>query len=320
MGAFGRDHRTGFTQNEEGGAKSVSMKVKLLRDKKFYLILFWLAFTTLFAVWWMILGLNHVSLLEELRPEQSTHWQAQKRMLFWEGFSWIALLLIGGFTSVYFMLKEKMHTENLKSFFASFNHDVKTSLASLRLQAEALKEDLENTSLSPKILDRLISDTMRLQIQLENSLYMSTRDSQQLLLETRELERFIASARFRWPQLKIHLRGDALIEVDERAFVTVINNLIQNSIVHGGASEIHFEVKEQGQSDVEIFFYDNGSGYPGPLDQLGRLFYRPTSKSGTGMGLYICHELLKRMNGRFLVTAEEGKGFSAVFSLKGQAI
>src|SRR5690606_22278219 len=156
-------------------------------DKKFYFILFWLAFTTIFAVWWMKLGMGHVRLLEQLLPEQLDHWEAQRRMLFWEGLSWITLLLIGGLTSLYFLVRAKNHLESLKTFFASFNHDVKTSLASLRLQTEALKEDLEEGDFNPALLDRLISDTMRLQVQLENSLYMSARESQKVLLEDRSL-------------------------------------------------------------------------------------------------------------------------------------
>lgn len=294
------------------------MRLNLLRDKKFYLILFWLIFTTIFAIWWMILGLGHVSLLEKLLPEQALHWAAQKRMLFWEGVSWIALLIIGGVTSLYFMAREKAHLENLKTFFASFNHDVKTSLSSLRLQAEALREDFSEQMESPKILDRLISDTVRLQVQLENSLYMSTRDSHRLLLERKSLDKLINLARLQWPQVKIHLNRGAHIEVDERAFVTVVNNLIQNSLVHGGATEISFTVTALGSDRVEIGFKDNGRGFSGSVQQLGQLFYRPTSKSGTGMGLYICSELLRKMNGHFRLSEKQGNGFSGAFDLKGE--
>lgn len=295
------------------------MRLNLLRDKKFYLILIWLVFTTILAAWWMVVGLSHVAMLEKLVPEQSAHWSAQKRMLFWEGMAWIALLIIGGVTSLYFMVREKSHLENLKTFFASFNHDVKTSLASLRLQAEALREDFEEQGTSPKVLDRLISDTVRLQVQLENSLYMSTRESHRLLLERKSLDKLINMARLQWPQVKIQLNRNAWLNVDERAFVTVMNNLIQNAIVHGGADEITFTVSSKETDRVEIAFQDNGRGFSGSVQKLGsRLFYRPTSKSGTGMGLYICNELLKRMNGHLRISENQTQGFSGAFDLKGE--
>jgi signal transduction histidine kinase len=302
------------------------MKRTLLSDKKFYLILLWLVFTTIFAVWWMMLGMSHVKLLKELLPDQWLHWESQRRMLFWEGISWITLLVIGGLTSLYFLVKEKSHSLNLKTFFASFNHDVKTSLASLRLQTEALKEDLEEGNFNPPLLDRLISDTMRLQVQIENSLYMSARESQKVFLEDRALEALLKSAQMRWPQIKIHWNRNAALHVDERVFTTVINNLIQNALVHGGATEIFFEAQKKSEGWVSLSFKDNGKGFSGPRQKLGTLFFRPTSKSGTGMGLYICQELIRRMRGRMLIASSDGSdgtaaaepsGFSGIIELKG---
>lgn len=293
------------------------MKLHLFRDKKFYLILLWLVFTTVFAIWWMVLGLGHVEKLAELLPSQEAQWTSQRRMLLWEGSAWITLLVIGGITSLYLLMREKQHLESLRNFFAAFNHDVKTSLASLRLQAESLKEDLEEQESAPETLNRLISDTMRLQVQLENSLYMSAKDSQKLLLEKVSFKEIVSSARLRWPQVQIEVKGDAFIEVDERAITTVINNLIQNAIVHGAATRVSFEISSSSPGKIECHFFDDGQGFYGDRERLGQLFFRPTTKSGTGMGLFICNELLSRMGGNFLITASESTGFSGVFVLKG---
>ncbi len=292
------------------------MKLNLFADKKFYLILFWLLFTTIFAVWWMILGLGHVELLAKLLPQQETQWIAQRRMLFWEGLTWITLLLIGGFTALYFLMREIGHLENLKRFFASFNHDVKTSLASLRLQAESLKEDLEADGSKSALLDRLISDTMRLQVQLENSLYMSSKESQKLLLTDVSLSRVLTSAKLRWPQIEIKVTGDATVSADETAMTTLINNLVQNSIVHGSARALAFTIVKSGRL-VEIHFEDDGIGFKGDVEKLGSLFHRPTSKSGTGMGLFICFDLTQKMGGMFEILTMNSKGFSGKIQLQG---
>lgn len=284
----------------------------ILKEKKFYIILGWLVFTTVLAVWWMLLGFRHVDMLAELLPDQAAHWIGQRNMLLWEGLSWITLLILGGVACMYFMFKEKIYHENFKTFFAAFNHDVKTSLASLRLQAEALKED----GINPEILDRLISDTMRLQVQLENSLYMGADQASRVLLEEVSFKKFLDSARMRWPQIQIILNKDEMISVDQRGLTTILNNLIQNSLVHGNATEIHFTTKKNSSQNVEISFYDNGKGFSGSIESLGRLFYRPTSKSGSGIGLYVCHDLLQKMNGRLLLNPSQN-GFSGAFVVKG---
>ena len=217
----------------------------------------------MFALWWMQVGLRHVDLLQSLLPDETSHWIGQRRMFFWEGLAWLALLLVGGFTSVYLLYREKRHLEGLKTFFASFNHDVKTSLTSLRLQAEALKEDLEGQPSSEKLLSRLISDTLRLQIQLENSLYMSAQEAQKLLIEEKNLEDFLVSTKHKWPQVEVSWNRGAKVQVDERGFYIVLNNLIQNAWNHGRATSVHFNVQSDGNQKVRIEFQDNGKGFSG---------------------------------------------------------
>ncbi|NCN95232.1 MAG: HAMP domain-containing histidine kinase [Bdellovibrionales bacterium] len=296
------------------------MKWSLIRDRKFYLILFWLFFTAVFALWWMQVGMTHVELLQGLLPDQKAHWESQKRMFFWEGIAWMGLLLVGGLTSLYLLSKEKSHLESLKTFFASFNHDVKTSLTSLRLQAEALKEDLEGQESANRLLGRLISDTMRLQIQLENSLFMSASEAQNLLVEKKSLKRFLESAKMKWPQIEVKWDADAEIYVDERGFSIVVNNLIQNALNHGQANEIQFKVSSPAEGKVLISFKDNGVGFKGTAQHLGSLFFRPTSKSGTGMGLFISKELIEKMGGSFELGHDLTKGFCGTLLLKGDLV
>ncbi len=277
------------------------------------LIICWLVFTVSFAIWWFTLTTGYISLLQELQPDQGEHWLRQKRMIFWEGSAWIVLLALGGGALVALVQKEKSRVKRIKEFFASFSHEIKTSLASLRLQAEALKD--ESTSESP-ILDRLIGDTVRLQVHLENSLFFASQDNLKLFMEPVQLSGVVERMREQWPSLKIELNQDVVVTADDRALRTILSNLLQNALVHGHASQVQIEVEQTDNGRVELSITDDGVGFKGDAEELGRLFHRPTSTSGSGLGLYICKILMSRMGGEF-VSEPSAQGFKVALALPG---
>ena len=272
---------------------------------KLALSIFWLLFTVTFAGWWFVLEKRNVDRLIEVDQEHRPSYERQRRMILWEGLSWEVLLLAGGATLIYLVSRERRRTEQVKEFFASFSHDVKTSLASLRLQAEALEEDLSGASSSSPLLSRLIADTVRLQLQLENSLYFAAQDSLSLYLQDVDFAKMVESLKHQWPTIQLEVKGSpARLRVDERALRSVINNLIQNSLVHGRAKTLRFEI-----TGNEIRFQDDGSGFKGEWTKLGEIFHRPTATSGSGLGLYIAKTLIERMNGELRIEkAPQGFG------------
>lgn len=276
------------------------------------LIVCWLVFTVTFAIWWFELSAKHISQLKELQPDQAAHWTRQKRMILWEGSAWIVLLALGGMALIALVQKEKARVKQIREFFASFTHEIKTSLASLRLQAEALKDETAGES---PILERLIGDTVRLQLQLENSLFFASQDTLKLYTEPVRLSILIERMREQWPSLKIQFDRDAVVQADDRAMRTIFSNLLQNSLVHGNASQIRIHTEPSGNR-VRLIIEDDGSGYKGDRKNLGRLFYRPTPNSGSGLGLYICRMLVQRMGGA-LANAPSPNGFKVDIELPG---
>lgn len=272
---------------------------------KLFLSVFWLVFTVTFAGWWFYLEIENVDRLIEVDGAHQAAYQRQRRMIFWEGASWELLLIAGGSTLIYFVFRERRRMLQVKEFFASFTHDIKTSLASLRLQAESLEEDLKGSE-SP-LLSRLVADTVRLQLQLENSLYFAALDELALYLQDVDFKKLVESLRHQWPSIELEILGpNVTLRADERALRSVLSNLIQNALVHGKAKRLRFEI-----AGDEIRFRDDGSGFQGEWQRLGEIFHRPTSTSGSGLGLYIAKTLLTKMKGDLILDPAAG-GFGGL--------
>lgn len=269
----------------------------------------WLVLTVSMASWWMIFGLHQIEKLHEFMPQLET--SSQRQMLIWEGLAWIVLLIFGGVWILTLIFKEKQRHNKVREFFAVFNHELKTSLSSLRLQAECLQEEMAGKD--SKYLDRLVHDSIRLQLQLENSLMMSVENNLKAVMTKVDIAEALKKLQERWPQIRFQILFDsAVVRADEKLIESVLSNLIHNAVQHGKATEIKFEKCEQNDR-LEIMFADNGKGYPGSMKNLGVLFQRATSSSGTGIGLYIVKVMLHSMGGSLeLLSTEDGFGGSLI--------
>jgi two-component system, OmpR family, phosphate regulon sensor histidine kinase PhoR len=101
----------------------------------------------------------------------------------------------------------------------------------------------------------------------------------------------------------------------------VIVNLLDNAIKYspdGGRIEVR--VEPHGNC-VRFVIADEGLGIPhGEQQRIFGKFYRLDPRltrgvGGTGLGLYICRELVRRMEGRLSVTSTEGRGSTFVVDL-----
>jgi len=270
---------------------------------KFGAALVWLIFTIALAGWWFIFGMRHAE------------GPAVYRMLVSEGVALIASLLVGGAALLYGIRREQARHNAIEEFFAAFTHDLRTSLASMRLQVESLDEDLQERGENNPLLQRLVSDSVRLQLQLDNSLFYANRKRGKLFIEQVSLRETVDAIAREFGDLNVSMSGDISVLADARALEVVLRNLFQNALIHGGASAVDVCVDQTGAARVAVRIEDNGSGSDVDVRELGRLFFRPTKRSGTGVGLYISRRLAKRMDG--LLTLSRGaRGLVATLELQ----
>ncbi|HNO25505.1 MAG TPA: HAMP domain-containing sensor histidine kinase, partial [Leptospiraceae bacterium] len=186
-------------------------------------------------------------------------------------------------------------------------HEIKTPLASLRLQAESLQDSLKNKR--DKILaERLIRNTERLELQMENAIFLSSLDRKNhLYIENINIYNFFQSLSFGYREVRIQAEQESSVRADRRALEIIFRNSIENSIQHGKASEVILGCQTEKGRTV-LFIEDNGLGFQGDWKRLGQLFYRHRSGSGTGIGIYIMKILAKKIQSDIYFIRKE-KGF-----------
>lgn len=266
---------------------------------KLFFLSLWILFTSAMVIWWWIHALsdNNSSLDNALLILK------HERMLMWEGFAFLAAILIAGFYLWKFINDDIVRHNQLKVFFSNFSHDIKTSITRLRLQSEVI-QDQKNYAGDEK-LKQLIRDILRLDLQLENSLYIAQENDYQIFSEKVLLSYLIQNIKSDFPEIEIYLEKDVVIEVDKRLFICVLRNLINNSVVHGAATEIRFNVNIL-PAKVELTIKDNGNS-------------SESSSKGHGLGLNLCTQLINKMNGEFKVLQSQPQ-FSVEIKIPGSSL
>ncbi len=116
---------------------------------------------------------------------------------------------------------------------------------------------------------------------------------------------------------------DVLVRADADKLKEVLVNLVGNAIKYTQASggDITIEYTIQG-TEVITFVKDHGIGVTREdMALLFSKFYRAKNEyteriEGTGLGLFICKEIVERMGGKIWVTSDYGQGSIFSFSLR----
>jgi signal transduction histidine kinase len=279
------------------------MKAFIKSHLKTVLAIIWFAFTFALVSWWWVFFLLQ---LDGAR---------QHRMIAWEGSILLGSILIGGISLIVFTFRDKQRHDRLRFFFSTFSHDIKTSIARLRLQAEVLEEDLQGNS--PPVMKRLISDIQRLDLQLENSLLLANLEVSPLLHEEMSLSQLMGNLRSEFADLSVELERDAKISGDRRALMSVVRNLLQNSVLHGKATTVRIRVRALNSSRLEVIFEDDGLGFKGETNKLGSELLNSKDSRGNGIGLLITKRLMEKMRGDIKFESTENAGFKSVLHTEG---
>jgi signal transduction histidine kinase len=298
------------------------MEVNKTRRWFYALTFLWVMMLLGLGSWWLYLVFKLHSTLSSLNLPQLGSQNRFLNMMKWEGsFFFIFLVLLG--VSLFIMyIRDMKKSKAMQAFFSSLSHELKTPLASMRLQAEVIKDLIDDETHShdqlSSLTKRLIEDTHKLESELEKSLQLSRIEQDAAMtLAPVSLERFLRrqEQRLHSPiKIELNISKDAEeVLADELSMSMILRNLIENTQRHNKeANRILIKSRKVGLL-VEVTYDDFGTKFEGDIKNLGELFYKYNSTKGSGIGLYLIKNLMRKMQGHLLIENENSLQFKLYF-------
>jgi two-component system phosphate regulon sensor histidine kinase PhoR len=227
--------------------------------------------------------------------------------------------------------RERRLEELRAQFVATISHELRTPLASLHGAAMTLIERDLSGETRHELLDMIGVQAKRLAELVEEILVTGQLDSGTLRVVTEPFdpEELVWAAA---AAARARVGDDRMIDVSIPAVLPlvagdpdrigqVLANLVDNAIkysAHGGRIELGVEADDR---HARFSVRDEGLGIPlGEQKRIFEKFYRLDPDhhrgiGGSGLGLYICRELVRSMDGRIWVDSDSGRGATFVFEL-----
>jgi len=207
--------------------------------------------------------------------------------------------------------KELEFLKERKTLILSLSHDIKTPLSSIELYSKALSEDLYDTQeRRDETLQGIARNVKEIKGYVNEIVTASREDF--LNLEVHMGEYYIsevikATESYYKDKLSvIHTEfqvdeiSECLVKGDKNRMAEVLQNVMENAIKYGDGKRIRISFGEE--EDCKLIQIEN-SGCNLKNEELPNLFdsfYRgsnSTGMKGSGLGLYICKTLMRKMDG-----------------------
>lgn len=181
-----------------------------------------------------------------------------------------------------------------------------------------LRDGLQSISQQSDRLARLISQVLDVS-RLDQKKLVMTRTPTDLVAMA---DRLVAGFRARASKHEFSLQADAgfTAEIDPVGIEQVLSNLLDNAVKYspdGGGIEV--EVRGSGSDQARISVRDHGLGIPlEKREAIFERFYQAHSddhRSGLGLGLYICRQIVAQHNGAITVEFPSDGGTRFVVTL-----
>ncbi len=254
--------------------------------------------------------------LQEQRSQQRNIWLYQSVLL-------MVLVAVGIFGVYYSVDSVYQLNKRQNNFLLSVTHEFKTPIAAIRLMLQTSKNPKVKEEKREELIANSIENTFRLEELAENMLtaMQIESDKYQYQLSSVDLSEMVAQI-VKNQSIKgdiaaniekdIHLLGDGFI------LRMVINNLIENAFKYSDNQPIEVSLVMSGENKV-LTVKDLGVGIKKEdYKNIFKKFYRiqdeeTRTTKGTGLGLFIVSQAVKKHQGKVSVSSNKPKG--SVFTI-----
>jgi signal transduction histidine kinase len=230
------------------------------------------------------------------------------------------------------MVKRQRELDKLKDeFIAVISHELRTPLSSVYGGAVTLEERELDEETRRRLISLIRRESARLAKLVNDVLWASRLDARKMSqrqepCDGAALAREAASTAAEFAPANVSIVVDAngglpTVAADPEQLRRVLANLVENAVKYspeGGKVEVAVQ-RRNGQ--VRFAVKDEGIGVP--EDEREHIFEKFTRLDpemrhgigGTGLGLYICRELVGLMGGTIWVTGNQGRGSTFAFEI-----
>ena len=226
--------------------------------------------------------------------------------------------------------KELKLQKEKKTLILSISHDIKTPLSAIKLYARALSGNLYNTE---EKLCEVAEGIQEKAIEIETFVAQITEASRSEILnmEVKQGEFYLddlmknlrdyykEKLKLLQIEFEVGAFANTLVRGDLDRGIEVLQNMMENAIKYGDKQKITISVAEE--EGCQLITVKNG-GCQLPEQELPHIFdsfWRGSNVSrteGSGLGLYICRQLMKKMDGDIFAVIEGDEiGVTAVFRM-----
>ncbi len=272
-------------------------------------------------------SLNEVALKgNELNQKLYSRWI----MIAGESSVFVTLLLLGIFKIRKTFKKETELAQRQKNFLLSVTHELKSPIASAKLQLQTLQKHELGRDKQNEIISNAISDTDRLNnlvstlllaAQIENSIYTINKEESNLSdYITDIMKQTIGSFHYK-QKITLNIEPGIFMNIDRTNFQSIVLNIFENAVKYSPDNSTITVVFKKENNKIILCFKDEGVGISDNEKLIiFQKFYRIGNEEtryakGTGLGLYIVNYLVEQHGGVISVKNNFPKGsiFEVVF-------
>lgn len=237
--------------------------------------------------------------------------------------SWVSnLLMYRDFQETNQRLEKLQQKAQLQEdFVATVSHELRTPLGFIKgYSTTLLRSDTTwDAETRQEFLTIIDEEADRLTQLIENILESAKLQSKsvQLHIQPLRLDALIRDvvirvcARHKTLDVALDLEAVPLILGDNVRVSQVFENLFSNAIKYAPGTKIMVAARKEGSS-ILVTFADHGPGIPAAhLPYIFERFYRVPgeyAKTGSGLGLYICNQIIMAHHGKIWVDSKENQG------------
>nr|WP_243429081.1 transporter substrate-binding domain-containing protein [Clostridium pascui] len=220
-------------------------------------------------------------------------------------------------------LRKKDRMESLGILMAGIAHEIRNPLTSIKTYAELLPKKYDNPKFREMISKDIPYEIERLN-NLINELLEYSKPKKAFkentnLYEVVEKILALTANKIQKENVKINIEipNNIFIYADKNHLKQIIINLILNGIesLNKDKKIINISTMES-LGKIYLMIEDNGCGMD--KDELNKIYdpFYTTKASGTGLGLFVCYQLMEENSGRIHVSSAKGEGTSFILEFK----